>query len=157
MKMITKGILIVSCVVIIGLVTIAVLFSVPAYREWAFICENTCSRKGYCQWVFGLKTDHWYEKSPLEDFIQSEDPNALVYRWMSYAGTEKNIFGQTILYGHGRPRAIIKLDHEVLRMWIQKNDDETVRQFYDLLVSDNQKEIEKQVEDMWQEFMNPKE
>jgi len=155
--MIMKGILIISFLAIISLIIFLLLPTVQVYRDWAFICENTGSRKGYRQWLFGLKTGHWYEKSPLEDFIQSEDPNALVYRWMSYAGTGKNIFGQTILYGHGRPGAIIKLDHEVLRMWIQKNDDETVRQFYDLLVSDDRKEIEKQVEDMWQEFMNPKE
>ena len=93
----------------------------------------------------------------MEDFIQSEAPDALVHRWTSFAGTGKNVFGKAILFGHGRPGAIIKLDHEVLRNWIQKNDAETVRQFYDLLVSDNQKEIEERVAEIWQEFLNQKE
>ena len=149
-----KGILIIFCLTIIGLATIVVLISVPAYRDWAFICENTGSRNGYRQWVFGIKTSRWYKKSPMENFIQSEAPDALVHRWTSFAGTGKNIFGKAILYGHGRPGAIIQLDHEVLRKWIRKNDTETVRQFYDLLVSDDQKEIEKQVMDIWQESLN---
>jgi hypothetical protein len=149
-----KGILIIFCLTIISLATIVVLIGVPIYRDWAFVCENTGSRKGYRQWVFGLKTGHWYERSPMEDFIQSEAPYAFVHRWTSYAGTGKNVFGKAILFGHGRPGAIMTLDHEVLRKWIRKNDSETVRQFYDLLVSDNQKEIEKQVMEIWQESLN---
>ena len=86
--------------------------------------------------------------------IQSEAPNALVHRWMSYAGTGKNVFGMKILYGHGRPGAITQLDHEILCKWMERNDAETVRQLYDLLVSDDQKKIEKQVMDIWQEVLN---
>ena len=157
MKEITKSILIVASLAIICLAITFVLFSVQAYRDWAFICENTGSCKGYRQWTFGLKTGHWYKKSPLEDFIQSEAPNALVYRWTNYAGTGKNIFGMTLLRGHGRPGAVIQLNHEIQRKWIGKNDAATVRQLYDLLVSDDQKKIEKQVMDIWEEVLNYKE
>jgi len=37
---------------------------------------------------------------------------------------------------------------------IEKNDAATVRQFYDLLVSDDQKELEKRVMDIWEEVLN---
>jgi len=154
MKKITKSILIVAGLVIFCLAITFVLFSVQAYRDWAFICENTGSHKGYRQWPFSLKTGHWYKTSPLEDFIQSEVPNALVHRWMSHAGTGKNIFGMTISYGHGRPGAITYLDHETLRKWMEKNDAATVRQLYNVLVSDDQKKLEKQVMDIWQEVLN---
>lgn len=154
MKATTKGVLIVASVVIICLVITVLLITVPAYRDWAFICENTGSRKGYRQWLFGLETGHWYKESPLEEFIQSEVPDDLVYRWTSYAGTGKNIFGTAILHGHGRPGAITHLDHETLSKWTEKNDAATVRQLYDLLVSDNQKKIEKQVMDIWEEVLN---
>ena len=157
MKKSTEGILIIASVVVICLVIALLLLTVQAYRDWAFICENTCSRKGYRQWTFGLKTGHWYKKSPLEDFIQTEAPNALVYRWMSYAGTGKNIFGMTISYGHGFPGAATQLDHETLRKWMEKNDAATVRQLYDLLVSDDQKKLEKQVMDIWQEVLSHEE
>ncbi|MHC4145671.1 MAG: hypothetical protein ACYSWW_23625 [Planctomycetota bacterium] len=140
--------------VIICLAITFILFSVQAYRDWAFVCENTGSRKGYRQWRFGPKTGHWYKKSPLEDFIQSEAPDALVHRWTSYAGTGKNIFGMTMLYGHGRPGAILRHNHEIQRQWIVKNDATTVRQFYDLLVADDQKKLEKRVMDIWEEVLN---
>lgn len=154
-KMIMKGNQIIFCLaIIISLIIFLLLPTVQVYRDWAFICENTGSRNGYRQWLFGLKTGYWYERSPMEEFIQSEAPDALIHRWTSFAGTGKNVFGKSILFGHGRPGAIIQLDHEVLRKWIRKNDTETVRQFYDLLVSDKQKEIEKQVMEIWQESLN---
>ena len=148
------SILFVAGLVIFCLAVTFVLLSVQAYRDWAFICENTGSRNGYRQWPFGLKTGHWYKKSPLEEFIQSEAPDALVYRWTSCAGTGKNIFGMTILRGHGWPGAIRRLDHEIQRKWIEKNDAATVRQFYDLLVSDDQEKLEKRVMDIYEEVLN---
>ena len=152
-----ERILIIACLVIMCLAIAFVLLFVQAYRDWTFICENTGSLKGYREWPFGLKTGHWYQKSPLEEFIQSEAPNALVYRWTSCAGTGKNIFGKTILYGHGRPGAIMQLTHDAQRKWIDKNDAETVRQLYDLLVSDDQNKLEQRVMDIWKEVLNYKE
>jgi hypothetical protein len=148
------SILLVAGLVIFCLAVTLVLLPVQACRDWAFIYENSGSRQGYRQWPFGLKTGHWYKTSPLEDFIQSEAPGALVHRWTSYAGTGKNIFGMAILRGHGRPGAIMRLDHEIQRKWIEKNDAATVRQFYDLLVSDDQKKLEKRVMDIWEEVRN---
>ena len=148
------SILFVVILVIICLVIMFVLLPVQAYRDWGFICENTGSRNGYRQWPFGLKTGHWYKKAPLEDFIQSEAPDALVHRWTSYAGTGKNIFGMAILRGHGWPGAIMRIDHEIQRKWIEKNDAAAVRQFYDLLVSDDQKKLEKRVMDISEKVLN---
>jgi hypothetical protein len=153
MKQSSKIILVIASFVIFCLAITFVMFSVQAYRDWAFICENTGSQMGYRQWPFGFKTGQWYKQSPLEEFIQSEAPNTLIHRWTSYAGTGKNIFGMKILYGHDRPGAIIQLNHNILRKWIEQNDAVTVRQLYDLLVSDNQKEIEKRVMDIYKEVL----
>ena len=148
------SILLVAGLVIFCLAVTLVLLPVQVCRDWAFICENTGSRQGYRQWPFGLKTGHWNKTSPLEDFIQSEAPDALVHRWTSCAGTGKNIFGRAILFGHGRPGAVIRLHNGILRMWIEKNDAATVRQFYDLLVSDDQEKLKKRVMDISEEVLN---
>jgi hypothetical protein len=157
MKPSSKIILVIVSLVIFCFAVTFVLLNVQVYRDWAFICENTGSRMGYRQWLFGFKTGQWYKQSPLEEFIQSEAPKTLIHRWTSYAGTGKNIFGMNILYGHGRPGAIIRLDHGILCKWIEQNDAATINQFYNLLISDDQKEIEKRVMEIWEEILNYKE
>jgi len=138
------------------LATAVVAFNVQVCRDWEFICENTGSRKGYRQWTLGPKTKHWYQKSPLEKFVTANDPGTLVHRWTSYAGTGKNVFGTPVLFGHGRPGAILRFDHEIQGRWIAHNPPEEVRNLYDLLVSDDQDVIEKRITDIWEEVLDYK-
>ena len=51
----------------------------------------------------------------------------------------------------------MQLTHDAQRKWIDKNDAETVRQLYDLLVSDDQNKLEQRVMDIWKEVLNYKE
>jgi hypothetical protein len=89
----------------------------------------------------------------LEDFITTQEPDALVHRWTSYAGTGKNVFGTPVLFGHGRPGAILRLDHEIQSLWIAHNPHEEVRELYDLLVSDDQDAIDKRIMHIWEEVL----
>ena len=131
-----------------------VAFSIEMYRDWAFICENTGSRNGYRQWIFGPKTGHWQKTSPLEEFIQSRKPDALVHRWTSYAGSGKNVFGTPMSRVHGHPGAILHLDHKIQQRWIDKNDTTSVHELYELLVSDDEEQIDKRIRDIWDEVLN---
>ena len=72
-------------------------------RDWALVCETTGSHQGYRQWFTGHRTGQWYEKSHLEEFMEQQYPAELEHRWVSYSGTGRNILGQAILFGHGRP------------------------------------------------------
>jgi hypothetical protein len=45
-------------------------------RDFAFICENTASRHGYREWIFGSRTGEWYQQSAIESFIQQEHPRS---------------------------------------------------------------------------------
>ncbi|MBN2476542.1 MAG: hypothetical protein JXB62_18150 [Pirellulales bacterium] len=145
----TKCWLITAAVAVV--VVAGVLPAVQVCRDWAYICENTGSRKGYRQWPFGLKTGEWYESSPLEQFLQSQEPGALVHRWTNYAGTGRNLWGGAMLLGHGRPGAVWGLDHETQRRWIERHDATEVRELYELLVSDDEAQIEKRVHEIGQE------
>ena len=137
--------------VVTVVVLVLVVSPIQICRDWAYICENTGSRKGHREWTFGPKTGHRYQNSPLEEFLQTNASGQLSHRWTSYAGTGKNVFGRTVLFGHGRPGAILQLRHEVLRQWIDKNDDDEVHQLYDLLVAGNQPEIDAKIESICEE------
>jgi len=114
-------------------------------REWAFICENTGSRKGHIEWFFGKRTAYWYEQSVFEDFMQKNYPDINIeHRWTSYTGTGRNIFGMALLDGHGRPGVIMDIPPEMLDEWIQTSEPERVRELYELMVSDKTEDVKKQ-------------
>ena len=89
-------------ILLVALSMLVVVLSFNAYTVFGYVCENTGSRKGHREWFFGLQTGAWYYESPLETFMKQAHPNQLTHRWTSYAGTGKNIFGQSMSYGHGR-------------------------------------------------------
>ena len=142
-----------SLLAVAAIATALVVFNIQVCRDWAFICENTGSRKGYRQWIFGTKTGHWYKKSPLEEFISLQDPAALAHKWTSYAGTGKNVFGIPVLFGHSSPGAIYRLDHQIQSEWIASNPPEEVKKLYDLLVTGDQPAIDKKVVDILDEVL----
>ncbi len=84
-------------------ILLLIIYSFQAYRDWAYICQNTGSQSGYREWFCGIKTNEWYTKSELEKFINEKHKEILTFDWVSYAGTGKNIFGTSLLFGHGRP------------------------------------------------------
>ena len=93
-------------VLITVIVIVLAVLPLQVCRDWAFICENTGSHKGYRQWRFGLKTGHWYRESPLEEYMKTHAADVISHRWTSYAGTGKNILGRPGLRGHGRPKTV---------------------------------------------------
>ena len=154
MKRYRPSIPFVASLAIIVLVVAAVLFNIQAYRDSAFICENTGSRKGHRRWAFGPETGHWYKEAPLEEFITKNDPDALVHRWTSYARTGRNIFGLPMRHGHGHPGAVYGFDHYIQSRWIVRSSPEEVRKMYNLLVSDDEVAINKRIRDIWDEVLD---
>ncbi len=102
--------IILSSIILISLICFIILclyiYTIQAYRDWGYICQNTCSQKGYREWMFGFITNQWEKKSDLEIFIEKEYNEELEFSWCSYAGTGKNILGVKLLFGHGRPSNI---------------------------------------------------
>lgn len=89
--------------------------------------------------------------------MESQQADALVHRWTSYSGTGKNVFGRAVLHGHGYPEGVFRLEPDVLRWWIERNDPVTVWGFYDVLVSEDEAEIEKRVATIWEEILSDRE
>ncbi len=140
--------------VIASIVFIGVLFFGPEFRiytDYNFICENTASRKGHRQYFCGLKTHRSYEQSVVEKFIQEKFPDQLRHRWTSYAGKSHYLFGG-MGYGHGRPGNILLLPLDKFALWFAKLSETEKKEFYDLLVSDDQKAIQAKIDLVWEEL-----
>jgi hypothetical protein len=145
---------------IAGVVILVVLFLVSdsfvAYRDWAFICENTGSRMGYRAWFFGLHTSHWYHASEVETFIEHQFPKELVHRWTSYAGTGRNIYGAKLLFGHGRPGPIYQVREQDLNKWFTTLSPAEKKAFYNLLVHDDREAVKDKVNEIYEDlFKSP--
>lgn len=139
---------------VIGLVVILVLSNLQVYRDWAFICENTASRKGYRYWFNGMETGYWYKESPLESFMREKHSDQLANRWTSYAGTGKNIFGVSMLFGHGRPGPILRLDDKVFADYFVSLSDQEKLELYVLFSTGDEKEISDKVTEIWEKVLD---
>ncbi|MHC4545901.1 MAG: hypothetical protein ACYS9C_12975 [Planctomycetota bacterium] len=140
-------------IILVGVAAFVVMSIAPVYRDWAFICENTGSRKGDRAWFFGVKTGHWYKESRLEEFMKTNYPDDLSYRWVSYEGTGKNIFGTPVLYGHGRPE-LAHLPYEVFNRYLEHIDDKEKRRLYEIFSSADVQRIEDEVSRIWEKVLD---
>ena len=128
------------------LVVLLAVLPLQVCRDWAFVCENTGSQKGYRQWFTGHRTGRWYQESHLERFMEQAHPGVLQHQWVSYSGTGKNILGQAILFGHGRPKHISMLDGAALDRYVDRLDDAGKLSLYHTLASGQHSEIEVHME-----------
>jgi len=140
-------------IILVGVVILFVTASLPVYHDRAFICENTGSRKGDRAWFFGIKTGHWYKESKLEGFMKTDYPDDLSYRWMSYEGTGKNIFGMAVLYGHGYPE-LAHLPYKVLNRYMEYIDDKEKRRLYEVFSSGDIQRIKDEVDRIWEKVLD---
>jgi len=109
----TRRILIFSGLLIT--ITLAILLPVvPVCRDWAFVDRATGSRRGYREWCFGWRTGEWYRQTALEDLVRRDRPAGLQQDWVSYAGTGRNVFGGSLVHGHGRPGPIMGLSPDLI-------------------------------------------
>ncbi len=90
----------------------------------------------------------------MEDFIIANDSTVLSHRWTSYRGTGRNILGMSILFGHGRPGAIMDIDNDTLNVWIARNHPTEVWKLRDLLFSGNQDQITEKLASIRQEVLD---
>lgn len=64
-------------------------------------------------------------------------------QWVSYAGTGRNIYGEAMFYGHGRPGMILHLDLDVLDEYCAQASDAEKRRLCDVFSHAVPSEIEK--------------
>ena len=125
---------------VVGVLALGVLgtFTYPVVisTDYAFYCENTGSRKGFRVWWNGEQARHWYKASPLEEFMKKEYPGVFSPRWKRYAGTGKNVFGQSQMFtNYGTVGGTLFLKDGTARAWIAHHSKKEVRALYDSLLT----------------------
>ncbi|MHC5083826.1 MAG: hypothetical protein ACYTET_07820 [Planctomycetota bacterium] len=129
--------------VVVFVIALYVFSSIPFRTDRGFVCENTGSTQGYTEWIVGIKTGHWYEKSALEDFILANYQDNLQHRWTSYLGDRKNLLGTVVARGHGMPGPIFEMI-TFLEDWVHENEPEEILALYELLSSDMDEDVMRQ-------------
>lgn len=133
-------------IIILGLAAlVALALALPPVsicRDRAFIDRHTGSRTGHREWRFGIRSGDWYQASALEAFMRAKHPDDLRQDWVSYAGTERNIFGGATLFGHGRPGPIIHLSLEQIAAYCGKASEAEQRRLYDVLSAGEPEAVE---------------
>jgi hypothetical protein len=109
------------------------LYPVGVYTDHAFVDENTGSRYGYRTGPGGSKMHSWYQASPLEEFVQREDPSRLQHRWRRVASTGKNFLGKNVSFGCGKTPGSYYLKEHVINLWIDRHGEKEVLALYDSL------------------------
>lgn len=123
-------------------------------RDWAFIDRNTGSRKGYREWFLLWRTGSWHHVSALETFMRSKHPGQFQQKWISYAGTGRDIFGQARLFGHGRPGPIVMLPPEILDSYCRLASETEQRRLYDLFSGGEREKIQSEVDRIYQAVLS---
>ncbi len=135
----TKRLLLFS--IIFGVIFIVVFSFWPLYVEYGYICENTGSRKEYNTLFCGLRFNYRYKESILERFIKNQHTDIFQNRWVRYNGTQINIFGKAIGWGHGRPSDILTLinvhQHNIFDEYTEVLNDQEKYKLYKELSSRN--------------------
>lgn len=151
-SMSSKGWRVFIVVAVIAVVALLGVLPLQVCRDWAFVCENTGAQKGYRQWCVGLQSGQWYRESRLEQFMRQQHPSDLAYRWTSYAGTGRNIMGQSCSFRHAFPQVnTIMLSPAWFDRYVDTLDDAGRLALYRQLVSGDRQAIqaeEKKIEKM---------
>ncbi len=113
----------------------ALVMNVTVCRDWAYICENTGSRKGHRQWRTGPKANEWYRRSALERVMKENCPGDLTHRWTNYATTGKTLCGKAVSYEHERPGPVTQLGLVEIDQWVKQHSPEEARQLHNTLAS----------------------
>jgi hypothetical protein len=130
------------------LLVLVVLFAglfVRVYPLRAEHCDFTGSTKEWVELPFGVRMFEKYHKSELEEFGEMNFPEALKHRWISYRGTEKNVYGMDLLYSHGRPNALYTLRGLFLKSFMEVGSKEDVLGFYQLLRTGSDEDVRARV------------
>jgi hypothetical protein len=127
---------------------------IELYRDCAFVCEYTGSRKGYREWCFGERTHCWNDESTVETTIKRHFPDQLQNKWTMFGGTGYSAWGSAVSFGHGRPGTIVAIPVTVMNNYCGTLSTQEVMSLYNLMRygSPKAKELEvRRIMEFWME------
>jgi hypothetical protein len=120
-------------------------------HDIGYHCDFTGSTKSWTQWPLGIRIGFVYEPSPVEEFLAKNQPDKLEHKWVTYEGTGKNILGEPVFFGHGRPNSLFLFPRGYLKLFVEQSPKEDVIEFYETLRRDNRDEIRLRLDKLYDE------
>ncbi len=136
--------------IILACVLVIVAF-VPVRTEHGYFCDYTGSFKEWTTWLWLIETDHRYQKSKLEEFVEKKHPLELQHKWISFRGTTTFLFAGQML-AHGSQGPLFYLPQTVRDYWVDAVSDDERKNFYDLLRKGDSQTIRVRIGEM-EEFI----
>ena len=142
--------------VVFVLLMVVVAPTVVVCVDAVYVCENTASRYGYREWPTGHRTGYWSKTSPLEAYMQAHWPGSVQHRWTQCAGTGKDIYGRSIMFGHGAPGGALHLRGDVMQAWIARHSENEIRALYKFMSKADREASKKRVDEITEEVFYSK-
>lgn len=134
-----------------GILLTVYLLTGSVSREMGYHCDFTGSTTSWTEWPLGIRTGYAYDASPIEEFLAKNQPDLIEHKWVSYEGTGKNILGEPVFFGHGRPNALLFFPRAYLTLFVDQSPKDDVIELYDTLRRDNRDEIRMRVDKLYEE------
>ncbi len=85
--------------------------------------------------------------------MEQEHRTLLKHQWVSDAGTGRNILGQAILFGHGRPKHTSMLHRAAFDRYVDGLDEAGKLSLYHTLASGQQSDVEVHMKNMQENWL----
>jgi len=125
---------------------IAAIF-IPATTQRGEHCDYTGSTRGWTELPWGQRIDEHHHPSALETFLIQHHPDQLEHNWVSYQGTQRNIYGTPLLFSHGRPNRLLG-SGPILSTYVAGAPETEIMAFYHLLRSGNKAAIAARLQEL---------
>ena len=138
---------------LVALIAIAAISPLEVCTDRAFLCQNTGSTRGYCQWCIGVQSGRWYRESHLERFLRREYPSTLVNRWISCENIGRNLLGQPFVCRDSFPGPILQIQGGVFDRYVDSLDAQARLDLYHVLASGARDQVQSEVTKMWDQVL----
>jgi hypothetical protein len=125
---------------------------VPVRTDYGYFCDYTGSSKEWTTWFWLFESDYKYQKSKLEEFLESNHTSELEHKWVSFRGTTTYLFTANVL-AHGSPNGLFYFEPSLFAKWCNASTDQEKKQFYDFLRTASREEVGAKVRPMIDQMM----
>jgi hypothetical protein len=114
--------------------------------EYGWTCEYTGSHKGHTAWFGFIRTANWYNKSPIEEWLESKG-SPVDHKWINTKGTSYYLFGGRS-FGHAMAPPIYSLKPDYQKLFIKQASDKEILEFIYIMKNKEPETVEKTVNDI---------
>ena len=117
---------------------------VPVRSEHGYFCDYTGSFKTWTTWFLLFESDYHYQKSKMEELLETGHSSDLEHKWVSFCGTTTFLFAGK-MFAHGQPGPFFRVPQTMRDEWCDAVSSDEKLQLYELLRRGDKKAIQRRV------------